>query len=54
MDPFEKVVRQLLDNLEARYKEAITQSDHRRKELVFDIIMDLKKISKNVLEDQRN
>lgn len=54
MDPFEKVVRQLLDNLEARYSEAITQNDTRREHLVHDIIKDLQKISRNVLKEQQD
>ena len=53
MDPFEKVVRQLLDNLDARYVEAKAQQDKRRKEIVFDIIKDLQRISNAVLMEEK-
>ena len=52
MDPFEKVVRQLLDNLEARYSEAITQKDERREAMVHDILKDLLRISRSVLSEE--
>ena len=53
MDAFEKVVRQLLDNLQARHCEAISQNDKRREEIVFDIMKDLKRISSSVLNEQK-
>ena len=53
MDPFEKVVRQLLDNLETRLNEARTQGDDRRYEIVWDIMKDLKRISDNVLAEEK-
>ena len=53
MDPFEKVVRQLLDNLETRLNEARVQHDERRYEIVWDIMKDLKRISDNVLAEEK-
>ncbi len=52
MDPFEKVIRQLLDNLETRLNEARTQADQRRYEIVWDIMKDLKRISDNVIAEE--
>lgn len=51
MEPFEKVVRQLLDTLQARYNEAISQEDERRREIVYDIMKDLQRISTAVLNE---
>ncbi len=53
MDPFEKVIRQLLDNLETRLNEARTQADQRRYEIVWDIMKDLKRISDNVIAEEK-
>ncbi len=53
MDPFEKVVRQLLDNLETRLNEARVQQDERRYAMVWDIMKDLKRISDNVLAEEK-
>lgn len=53
MDPFEKVVRQLLDNLETRLSEAATQKDVRRYEIVTDIMKDLGRLCDNVLAEKR-
>lgn len=53
MDPFEKVIRQLLDNLETRLNEARSQGDDRRYEIVWDIIEDLKRISDNVIAEEK-
>lgn len=53
MDPFEKVVRQLLDNLDTRLSEARTQEDVRRYEIVTDILRDLKRLCDNVLSDEK-
>lgn len=53
MDPFEKVLRQLVDKLNARLHEAVTQKDLRRTELIGDIIKDVHELSTNVLEEQR-
>lgn len=53
MDPFEKVVRQLLDNLDTRLNEARVHGDERRYEIVWDIMKDLKRISDNVLAEEK-
>ncbi len=53
MDPFEKVVRQLLDNLETRLNEARTQGDVRRYEIVTDIMKDIGRLCDNVLAEKR-
>lgn len=53
MDPFEKVVRQLLDNLETRLSEARTQGDERRYEIVTDILKDLGRLCDNVLAEEK-
>ncbi len=53
MDPFEKVVRQLLDNLETRLSEARTQRDERRYEIVTDILKDLGRLCDNVLAEEK-
>lgn len=53
MDPFEKVIRQLLDHLSARLSEARFQNDKRREEIVSDIIHDLQKISSAVLMEDK-
>ncbi len=53
MDPFEKVVRQLLDNLETRLNEAKTQGDNRRYEIVSDIMKDLGRLCDNVLAEEK-
>ncbi len=51
MDPFEKVVRQLVDNIESRIKEAVTQGDLRREEILMDVLKDLQNITHTVLKD---
>lgn len=52
MDPFEKVVRQLLDLLELRHSEAVSQGDQRRQEFVRDIMKDMQNISDSILREQ--
>jgi hypothetical protein len=53
MEPFEKVIRQLLHHLSARLREARFQNDKRREEIVCDIIDDLQKICNAVLMEDK-
>lgn len=52
MDPFEKVIRQLVNHIESRIKEAIVQDDARREEILSDVLKDMQSITHQVLKEE--